>query len=146
MCSSDLNETGFQDYKMTYITPMPGEELSAGRSRRLSPLHNKLKSKGCVYTETFGWERPKWFSLDGREEDYSRRHNNVFDVIRDECLAVRERVGILDLTGFAKYEVTGPDAESYLNRIFANTMPTKEGRSEERRVGKECRSRWSPYH
>ena len=122
-----MNETGFQDYKMTYITPMPGEELSAGRSRRLSPLHNKLKSKGCVYTETFGWERPKWFSLDGREEDYSRRHNNVFDVIRDECLAVRERVGILDLTGFAKYEVTGPDAESYLNRIFANTMPTKEG-------------------
>ena len=122
-----MNETGFQDYKMTYITPMPGEELSAGRSRRLSPLHNKLKSKGCVYTATFGWERPKWFSLDGREEDYSRRHNNVFDVIRDECLAVRERVGILDLTGFAKYEVTGPDAESYLNRIFANTMPTKEG-------------------
>ncbi|HIK77627.1 MAG TPA: FAD-dependent oxidoreductase, partial [Gammaproteobacteria bacterium] len=84
-----MNETGFQDYKMTYVTPMPGEELPAGRSRRISPLHDKLKSKGCVYTETFGWERPKWFSLDGREEHYNRRHNNVFDVIRDECFAVR---------------------------------------------------------
>jgi dimethylglycine dehydrogenase len=90
-------------------------------------LHDKLKSKGCVYTETFGWERPKWFSLDGREEHYNRRHNNVFDVIRDECFAVRERVGILDLTGFAKYDVTGTDAEAYLNRIFANKMPVKTG-------------------
>ena len=64
---------------------------------------------------------------DGREENYSRRHNNVFDVVRAECFAVRERVGILDLTGFAKYDVTGPDAESYLNRICANTMPAKQG-------------------
>jgi dimethylglycine dehydrogenase len=51
----------------------------------------------------------------------------VFDVVRAECFAVRERVGILDLTGFAKYDVTGPDAESYLNRICANTMPAKQG-------------------
>ena len=122
-----MKETGFQDYKMTYITPMPGEELPAGRSQRLSPLHSKLKSKGCVYTETFGWERPKWFSLDDRKENYSRRHNNVFDVVRDECHAVRERVGILDLTGFAKYEVTGTNAEAYLNRIFANNIPVKKG-------------------
>ena len=25
-------------------------------------------------------------------------------------------------------------------------LPRLPGRSEERRVGKECRSRWSPYH
>ena len=124
---SYMNAKGFQDYQRTYFTPMPGEELPAGRSRRKSPLYKKLKDRGCVFTETFGWERPKWFSLDGREENYSRRHNNVFDVVRAECFAVRERVGILDLTGFAKYDVTGPDAESYLNRICANTMPAKQG-------------------
>jgi dimethylglycine dehydrogenase len=107
---------------MTYFTPLPGEELPAGRPRRLSPLQEKLKARGCVHTETFGWERPMWFSLDGRAEDYSYRRNNVFKVVRDECFAVRERVGILDLTGFAKYDVTGPDAESYLNRICANSV------------------------
>ena len=122
-----MNAKGFEDYQRTYFTPMPGEELSSGRSQRMSPLYDKLKERGCVFTETFGWERPKWFSLDGREENYSRRHNNVFDVVRDECHAVRERVGILDLTGFAKYDVTGSDAESYLNRICANTIPVKPG-------------------
>ena len=73
------------------------------------------------------WERPKWFSLDSREEDYSYKRNNVFDVVRNECVAVHERVGILDLTGFAKYDVSGSDAESFLNRICANRMPAKPG-------------------
>ena len=82
-------------YGMTYATPMPGEELPAGRPQRTSPLYETLRAKGGVFTETFGWERPKWYSLDGREEDYSWRRNNVFDVVRDECMAVRERVGLL---------------------------------------------------
>jgi dimethylglycine dehydrogenase len=118
---------GFQDYRMTYATPLPGEELPAGRPRRTSPLYETLKAKGGVFTETFGWERPKWYSLDGREEAYGYHRNNVFDVVRDECLAVRERVGILDLSGFAKYDVAGPDAEAFLNRLCANRMPTRTG-------------------
>ena len=92
-----MRDKGFQDYGRTYFTPLPGEELPAGRLRRCSPLYEKLKQRGCVYTETFGWERPKWFSTDGREEDYGYRRNNVFDVVRDECLTVRERVGVLEL-------------------------------------------------
>ena len=118
---------GFQDYRMTYATILPGEELPAGRPQRTSPLYEQLKAKGCVFTETFGWERPKWYSLDGREEAYSFRRNNVFDIVRDECIAVRERVGILDLSGFAKYDVKGPDAEVFLNRLCANRLPKKIG-------------------
>jgi dimethylglycine dehydrogenase len=118
---------GFQDYRMTYATPLPGEELPAGRPQRTSPLYETLKAKGGVFTETFGWERPKWYSLDGRKEEYSYHRNNVFELVRDECLAVRERVGILDLSGFAKYDVAGPDAEAFLNRLCANRMPTKNG-------------------
>jgi dimethylglycine dehydrogenase len=117
----------FQDFRMTYSTPLPGEELPAGRPQRFSPLYEQLKAKGGVFTETFGWERPKWYSLDGREEEYNYRRNNVFEVVRDECLAVRERVGILDLSGFAKYDITGPDAEGFLNRLCANRMPKKDG-------------------
>ena len=117
----------FQDYRMTYRTPLPGEELPAGRPRRTSPLYETLKAKGCVFTETFGWERPKWFSPDGREEDYGYRRNNVFDVVRAECLAVRNGVGVLDLTGFAKYDVTGADAAAFLDRLCANRMPAVGG-------------------
>ena len=124
---SYMKAKGRQDYSMTYFTPLPGEELPAARPRRVSPLHEKLKAQGCVHTETFGWERPKWFSLDGREEEYNYRRNNVFDVTRAECLAVRERVGILDLSGFAKYDVTGADARAFLDRICANRMPKRGG-------------------
>ena len=93
----------------------------------MTPLYDRLLQKGCVYTEANGWERPKWFSLDGREEEPGFRHNNVFDVVAAECTAVRERVGILDLSSFAKYEVTGSDAETFLNRVAANRIPRKDG-------------------
>lgn len=124
---SFMQARGFQDYGMTYFTPLPGEELPAGRHCRLSPLYDKLKSQGCVFTETFGWERPKWFSRDGQDEQYSFRRSNVFETVREECASVRQRVGLLDLTGFAKYDVTGPDALAYLDRLCANKMPRKEG-------------------
>jgi dimethylglycine dehydrogenase len=117
----------FQDYGYTYTTTYPGEELPAGRDVRTGPLHDKLKAMGCVHAVTNGWERPKWFSLDGREEKYSRRRNNVFDVVGEECKAVQERVGLMDFTGFSKFEVSGPDSYSFLNRICANRIATKDG-------------------
>ena len=123
--SDYMRARGRQDYGMTYATVPPGEELPAARQCRTSPLHDRLRAQGCVFTETFGWERPKWFSPDGRDEDYSFRHNNVFEVVRDECLAVRESVGILDLTGFAKYDVTGRDAATLLDRLCANRLPQR---------------------
>ena len=122
-----MNAKGFQDYGMTYSTPLPGEELPAGRPSRTSPLYHRLKQQGAVHTETFGWERPKWFSLDGREEQYSFRRNNVFDVVAEECRCVREQVGLLDLSGFAKYDINGADARTFLDRICANRMPVKDG-------------------
>ena len=78
--------------------------------------------------EVFGWERPKWFSLDGREEEYGFRHNNVFDIVAAECQAVRERVGVRDLSSFAKYDVTGPDAEAFLNRLVRQPRGSPRGR------------------
>ena len=120
-----MRAKGRQDYGRTYATAFPGEELPAARLCRTSPLYDRLKAQGCVFTETFGWERPKWFSPDGREEQYGFRHNNVFDLVREECLAVRERVGILDLSGFAKYDVTGPDARTMLDRLCANRVPRR---------------------
>ena len=74
-----------------------------------------------------GWERAKWYSLDGREEEIGFRHNNTFEVIAAECRAVRERVGVMELSTFAKYDVVGADAETLLNRISANKMPKREG-------------------
>jgi dimethylglycine dehydrogenase len=117
----------FLDYRLTFTTRRPGEEEMAGRPRKTSPLHDRLRARGCVHTETFGWERPKWFSLDGRIEDHGYRRNNVFEVVGAEVAAVHERVGLLDLTGFAKYEVSGAGAEAFLNRVCANQVPRTQG-------------------
>ena len=110
-----------------YALHLPGEERPAARKARITPLYDRLLEQGCVYTEANGWERPKWFSPDGRQEQAGFRHNNIFDVIDDECKAVRERVGLLDLSSFAKYDVTGKDARSLLNRISANTISSRDG-------------------
>ena len=115
------------DYRMTFTTRLPGEEEPDGRPAKVSPLHDRLAAQGAVHTETFGWERPKWFSLDGRQEVSGYGRTNVFEVVAEEVHAVQERVGILDLTGFAKFDVSGPDAEAFLNRICANTIPKKRG-------------------
>ena len=116
-----------QDYEHMYILHLPGHERMASRPARTSTLYETLEAKGAVHTEAHGWERPKWFSLDGREEDAGFRHNNILDVVAEECRAVRERVGILDLSSFAKYEVNGADAETFLNRVLANRMPKRDG-------------------
>lgn len=121
-------DKGHEAYSKMYELLLPGEERPAGRSARTTPMYDKLKAKGAVHTEAFGWERPKWFSLDGRKEQYGFRHNNVFEVVAQECKAVRERVGVLELSSFSKYEVSGPDAEKFLNRICANRMSARNGR------------------
>lgn len=116
-----------QDYEHMYALHLPGEERPAARNQRVTPLYDRLLEQGAVYTAVNGWERPKWFSLDGRVEEEGFRHSNTFEVVAEECKAVRERVGVLDLSSFAKYDVKGKDAETFLNRVSANKMPKRAG-------------------
>jgi dimethylglycine dehydrogenase len=112
--------------KMFDLHP-PGYEFHEGRGLRLSPIHDRLAAKGAVFGESMGWERPKWFAPPGVEETSSFSRGNSFPYVAEECRAVRERVGVLDLTSFAKIEVSGPCAEDYLNSTFANKMPRRKG-------------------
>ena len=116
-----------REYWDMYRLVPPGEERRKGRPAKTTPLHDKLLAKGCVFTEGFGWERPKWFSLDGREEDGTFVRNNTFEVVGAECRAVRERASIMELPSFATFEISGPGAEAFLDRLCANRMPRREG-------------------
>jgi len=118
---------GHQAYEHMYILHLPGEEWPASRNRRCTPLFDKLNGMGSVHTEAHGWERPKWFSLDGAPEDVGFRRGNTFHAVAEECRAVRERVGVMDLSSFAKFDVTGPDAEAMLDRLTANKLPKRMG-------------------
>jgi dimethylglycine dehydrogenase len=120
-------EKSIDEYQHMYAVHMPGEFRDVARENRTTPLYQVLKDQGAIYAEVFGWERPKWFSASGEEEVYSFRRTNWFGPVAEECRAVRERVGLLDLSSFAKFEVSGPDAEAMLNRLFANRMPRRVG-------------------
>jgi dimethylglycine dehydrogenase len=117
----------FDDYHNMFETPLPGREVQAGRPSRVTPLHQVLLSKGAVMTEVHGWERPKYFAPAGFVEKLQFRRTNTFDLVAAECRAVRERVGIMDLSSFAKFDVTGPGAEAMLDRMTANRLPKKPG-------------------
>ncbi len=117
----------FDDYENMFETPLPGREVQAGRPRRVTPLYEVLKAKGAVMTEVHGWERPKYFAPAGFVEKLQFRRTNTFDLVAAECRAVRDWVGIMDLSSFAKFDVTGPGAEALLDRLTANRLPKKPG-------------------
>ena len=127
-CNADYTrDKAFQAYEKMYILHLPGEERPASRNVRCTPLFDRLSEQGCVHTEAHGWERPKWFSLDGQAEDVGFRRGNAFRATGEECRAVRERVGVMDLSSFAKYELSGPDAEKMLSRLCANKLSKRQG-------------------
>jgi len=115
------------EYQQMYQPHLPGEYREAGRPIRVTPLYDTLKEAGAVYGDTFGWERAKWYAPKGVDEKCGFRRNNSFEAVGEECRAVREKVGLTDLTSFAKYEVTGTDAHNLLERVCANRVPAKAG-------------------
>ncbi len=115
------------EYQQMYQPHLPGEYREAGRPIRVTPLYETLKEAGAVYGDTFGWERAKWYAPKGVDEKCGFRRNNSFEAVGEECRAVREKVGLTDLTSFAKYEVTGTDAHNLLERVCANRVPAKAG-------------------
>ncbi len=117
---------GCEDYEFRHQTPVPGLEHPAERPYRKHPLIERFRDRGAVFTQVYGWERPKWFpGVAGlpQEDVVAFRHTEWFEPVRDECRAVRERVAILDSTAFAKYELVGPDAARVLDHLTTNTVP-----------------------
>lgn len=118
-----------EDYCLRHEIPFPHFNRLAGRPIKPSPLHEMLKAKGAVHEEVYGFERPRWFARDGvpQEDHYSFRRTAVDDMVAAEVKAVRDAVGIMDVTAFTKVLVEGPDAYALLDRLTANRMPQKVG-------------------
>jgi dimethylglycine dehydrogenase len=119
---------GVADYQHMYYCYKPAEQHAVGRGLRKSTLYDTLAARGAQFSQVFGWERPRWYDRVGNGEVFSFKRSNWWDAVRAECLAVRERVGLMDLSTFAKFEVEGPDAFAFLQRICANKVPTAVGR------------------
>ncbi|MBK0327794.1 FAD-dependent oxidoreductase [Rhodobacteraceae bacterium F11138] len=117
-------------YGKHYAVAFPHAEMETGRPRITSPLYDRLKTRGAVFGSKLGWERPNWFAPQGMEprDVLSMGRQNWFDAVGREHAQVRQGVGLFDQSSFAKYEVTGPDAQAALDLICANDVTRPPGR------------------
>ncbi|TMH51481.1 MAG: FAD-dependent oxidoreductase [Betaproteobacteria bacterium] len=118
-----------ENYSRRFRIRFPNEELPAARPLRMTPVYDRLKARGAIFGAAYGLEHALWFAPKGTEarEDVTYRRSNAHGPVGDECRAVRNAVGLSEISSFAKYEVTGPGAGAWLERILANKLP-REGR------------------
>lgn len=116
-------------YGYEYGISFPHDERPAGRPVRTDPLHEALLGKGAVMGFRGGWERPLWFAPAGAEEDSRTfRTPGWVEHVARECRSVRNGVGVLDQTSFAKYRVSGPAAHGFLENLCANRVSEETGK------------------
>jgi len=151
-----LRSKNEETYANVFTVHFPDEERPAARPLKQTPCYSRMKALGAVFGQVYGWERPNWFApegyglseeeldkpdvllrnnhppapeADGRPlEKYSFRRSNYFEHVGNECRHVSEKVGLLDMSAFSKFEVTGPGAGAWLDSLVANRAPRKVGR------------------
>jgi glycine cleavage system aminomethyltransferase T/glycine/D-amino acid oxidase-like deaminating enzyme len=128
-----------EGYNKTYGIVHPSEQWASNRGVRLSPFYEREKELGAEFFEAAGWERPYWYGTNERLlADYGDRvmprkaeweSRWWSPIINAEHLAMRDRVGMVDLSAFAIFDVTGPGAVDYLERLCVNKVDVAPGRT-----------------
>lgn len=150
-----LRRKNEEAYRNVFTPHYPDEERAAARPLKQTPCYDRMKALGAIFGSVYGWERPNWFAPEGYEvpaadlavddvltnhnhapadhtgkirERWSFRRSNYFEHVGNECRHVHEKVGLLDMSAFAKCIVAGPGAEAWLESLVANRIPKKVGR------------------
>ncbi len=149
-----LVEKNEEAYAKVFSVHYPDEEREAARPLRQTPCYDRMKKLGAVFGSVFGWERPNWFAPEGYtlteadldkpdvilnhnhpdvagepiREKWSFRRSNYHEFVGQECRHVSEKVGLQDMSAFAKCEISGPGAEAWLDALLTNAVPKKVGR------------------
>lgn len=113
-------------YGNRFYLAKPNEQWPAGRPLKTTPIYEMQKQDNAVFGVGYGLEMPLWFAPPGQApvETPTFRRSNAFEHVAKECAAVRQGVGVFDASGFAKYEISGPDAAQWLDMVFANKLPS----------------------
>ena len=118
-----IRQTTGQFYSRRFVMTYPNEQLPAGRPLRKSPAYDAMSAAGCLWGCTWGLETPLMFAPPDFEETPTLRRSNAFPIVAEECEAVRKRVGLVDISGFSRFEVSGSGAREWLDRIMASRLP-----------------------
>ena len=124
-----LRERTTEAVGLLYAMHWPFFSPESARPVRVSPLHERLAAQGACFGELCGWERANWFAPEGVQPRYrySYGRQNWFEYSAAEHRAVRETVGLFDLSSFGKFLLQGDDAEAVLNRVSTNDVAVAPG-------------------
>ena len=114
-----------ENYSRRFRIRFPNEELTAARPLRTTPIYERLYAEHAVFGDYCGLEHALWFAPTAAEahDDFSFRRSNAHPHVAAECRAVAEAVGLLEISNYGKFEVTGTGAERWLSRLMANRVP-----------------------
>ena len=102
----------------------PYQEFEVGRPINKPPVFDKLKDAGAVFGSSFGLEHPNWFAKNHQKKDsLTFKQPNWWHIVAEEGQRIRNAVGLMEFSSMAKFAVSGPNAETWLNGIMANSMP-----------------------
>ncbi len=114
-----------ENYSRRFSIRFPNEELPAARPLRTTPVYERLAAEHAVFGDYCGLEHPLWFAPAAAEavDHVSFRRSNSHPHVAAECLAVRDAVGLLEISNYGKFEVKGAGASEWLGRLMANRIP-----------------------
>jgi len=121
-----LRDTTAQFYARRFIIAYPNEELPAGRPAKVSPCYDALIAEGAVFSSLWGMESPSFFApgVAGFAEQPTLRRSNAHDLVAAEVAATRQAAGMFETSVYARYEVSGPGAHDWLDRVLACRLPS----------------------
>ncbi len=114
-----------ENYSRRFRITFPNEELPAARPLKTTPIYDRLLAENAVMGVSYGQEHALWFAPAGTEptEAVTFGRSNAHSHVAEECRAVREKAGLIEISNFAKYTIEGPAAEAWLCRILAGKIP-----------------------
>jgi dimethylglycine dehydrogenase len=112
-----------ENYSRRFSIRYPNEELPGARPLITTPIYDRLKAAGAVFGAYYGLETPLWFAPEGVEDKFSWRRSTDFEAVGREAKAVRDSVGLMETSGFAKYSIGGEGAREWLDHLLACKIP-----------------------
>lgn len=118
-----IRQTTGQFYARRFVVTYPNEQLPAGRNVKLPGAYANMDAAGARWGNVWGLELPLYFADKGFEEPGTLRRSAAFPIVAEECKAVQEAAGLLDISAFARYHISGTGAEAWLDRLLACKIP-----------------------
>ncbi len=118
-----------EDYQNEFRFHFPNEHRPAGRDAKTTPITPVLEAEGAEFTIVNGWERVEFMKpTPDFHVTHTFKFDESFDVVGEEVAAVQKAVGICEVNGFNRFEITGADRHAFIDRMFCGRITQKDGR------------------